>query len=251
MSSAFAPATAGLLLAASFPLAAAAQGRDADADLSALLKRQTQAFSEAGQAGDTATMGRYLDDDVVFMNETGEIVSKAQMIKDDGTPPKVPTDRKIEVTDWALRTQGGGQTATATFVDVLTQQFHGQTLVMRFRSTETWAKRPDGWKMIASQTMNVQKDPPAVTLPSATLDEYVGLYQVDESLKVRIARTADGLTASVNGGSPTAIRAELQDVFFIAGAPNVRRIFQRDAHGRVTGYVSRRDGVDTVAVRIT
>lgn len=239
-----------LILALTGANAFAAPADRADRDLSALLKRQTQVFSEAGQAGDTAILGKYLDPDVVFMNETGEIVTKADMVKSNGAAPRKPTDRSIEVTDWVLHRQGGGQTATATFVDVLTQRFHGQTLIYRFRSTETWARRVDGWKMIASQTMNVQQDPPAVRLPAADLDTYVGVYRADQDLKVIIARSAQGLTASTNGGAPVPIMAELRDVFFLPGIPNMRRIFQRDASGQVTGYVSRRDGVDIALSKI-
>ena len=243
------------ILAATAASASATPAGGSDRDVSALLKRQTQAFSEAGQAGDKATLAKYLDPDVVFMNETGEIVTKADMVKANmvkagGASPPKPTDRSIEVTDWALRIQGGGQTATATFVDVLTQHFHGQTLVYRFRSTETWARRPEGWKMIASQTMNVQRDPPAVQLSAEDLNAYVGVYQADPDYKVTIARSADGLTASTNGSPPMAIQAELRDVFFLPGIPNMRRIFQRDGGGQIAGYVSRRDGVDIILSKV-
>ncbi|EJL30324.1 ketosteroid isomerase-like enzyme [Caulobacter sp. AP07] len=236
-------------------LAIAASGQvwsraPADATLSDLLKKQTQAFSEAGQAGDAATLDKYLDPDVVFMNETGEIVTKKDLVGGAAPPAQGSGERKIEVTEWTLTRQGDGQTATATFVDVLTQTFHGQTLVYKFRSTEVWAKRSDGWKMIASQTMNVLKDPPAATLSAADLDAYAGVYQLDPDYRVTLARVADGLTASANGGPATAIKAELRDVLFIPGHPNIRRIMQRDASGKVIGYVSRRDGTDTVLKKI-
>jgi ketosteroid isomerase-like protein len=227
-----------------------------DTALSDLLKLQTQAFSEAGQVGDLATMAKYLDPDVVFMNETGSIASRKDLVGDGPPPPftKAPDrsipDRTIKVTEWALRPQGHGQTATATFVDVVTVQFHGQTLVYKYRSTETWAKRADGWKMIASQTMNVVQDPVAASLPAADLDAYVGTYEVDPSYKVEIRRDGDGLVALTNGGTPLALKAELRDVLFVPGVPNARRIFQRDVAGHVTGYISRRDGTDAVLRKI-
>jgi ketosteroid isomerase-like protein len=234
-------------LALGLPGLAQAQPAKTDAALSDLLKAQTQAFSEAGQVGDAAAFERYLDPDVVFMNETGAIATKKELV-DSATPQPKAADRSIKVTEWALRRQG--DTATATFVDVLTQSFHGQTLVYRFRSTETWAKRPDGWKMIASQTMTVPRDPPAVTLAAADLDAYAGVYQVDPEYKVIITRDGEGLTASANGAAPIALKAELRDVLFVPGAPNGRRIFQRDAQGRVTGYISRRDGTDIVLKKV-
>ena len=40
--------------------------------------------------------------------------------------------------------------------------------------------------------------------------------------------------------------AETRDVFFIKGDPCIRRIFQYDATGRVTGFVERRESWDIV-----
>jgi len=235
-----------LALAAGAAHAASPPGDDAE--LSALLKRQTQEFSEAGQRGDAAVLDRYLDPALVFTNETGAIASKQDLLEGTTPTPASAPKRRIEVTNWALRRQG--DVATATFVDEVTQDFHGQQLVLRFQSTETWAKRADGWKMISSHTMNVQRDPPEIVLPPSELDAYVGVYQIDPTYVVRISRQADGLFASANNGAAVPLKAELKDVFFTPGAPNVRKLFQRDAAGRVTGYTSRRDGSDLVFTRI-
>jgi hypothetical protein len=35
-------------------------------------------------------------------------------------------------------------------------------------------------------------------------------------------------------------------VFFVAGQPRTRKIFQRDAAGKITGFVDRREGIDLV-----
>jgi len=219
--------------------AAATAPADNDAALSALLKKQTEEFSVAGQRGDAATLARYLDPDVVFTIETGEIVTRAEMIA--GAQP-VADPPRIETTNWNLHRQG--DIATATFIDVVTRQFHGRTLVYRFQSTETWAKRADGWKMIASQTMVVPQDPPAVTLTTQELEQYVGTYQVDDTLVVKIVRTPQGLASIQNDGPPTALLAETRDVFFTPGVPTGRRIFQRGPGGEITGYISRRNGAD-------
>lgn len=219
-----------------------------DPELSALLKMQTQAFSEAGQKGDAATIDRYLDPEVVFTNETGAIATKKDLVEGTTpTPPGAPK-RHIEVTNWSLHRQGN--VATATFIDEVTQQFQGQSLVLRFQSTETWAKRASGWKMIASHTMNVQRAPEAITLPPPKLDAYVGVYQVDPTYVVTITRSGDGLEASANGGAAVPLKVEIRDVLFTPGAPNVRKIFQRDAAGHVVGYINRRDGGDLIFKKV-
>jgi hypothetical protein len=219
-----------------------------DAELSALLKKQTEEFSQAGQKGDVAVFDKYLDPDVVFTNETGAIATKQELLEGCAPAPANGIERHIEVTNWALHRQG--EVATATFIDELTQDFHGQKIVLQFQSTETWAKRDTGWRMIASQTMNVQHDPAAITLSSAELDDYVGTYQVSPALVVKIVRDNSSLITTTNGGTGMPLKVELKDVLFIPGVPNVRRIFQRDSAGHVTGYISRRDGADLIFKKI-
>ena len=229
---------------------ASAQAAQCPAALSALLKKQTQAFSDAGQVGDAKIVDRYLDPDVVFTNETGAIATKKDLV--DGTTPApagAPT-RTIDVTNWALHCQGVGL-ATSTFIDSLTQSFHGQTLVLRFQSTETWAKRAGRWTMIVSHTMNVQRDPVAITVSTADLDAYVGTYQLDPTYVVKIARAGDTLSASANGSPAIPLKVEVKDVLFTPGYPNVRRIFQRDPSGTIVGYITRRDGADLVLKKVS
>jgi endonuclease/exonuclease/phosphatase (EEP) superfamily protein YafD len=219
-----------------------------DAELSALLKKQTEEFSQAGQKGDVAVFDRYLDPEVVFTNETGSIATKKDLLESCVPPPANSGEHHIEVTNWVLHRQG--DVATATFIDELTQDFHDQKIVLRFQSTETWAKRETGWKMIASQTMNVQRDPPAIALPVSELDEYVGTYQITPAIVVKIERDDTNLTTSTNGATPIALKVEMKDLLFIPGVPNLRRIFQRDSAGHVIGYISRRDGADLVFKKI-
>ena len=229
--------------------AAAPQDAAGDAALSMLLQQQTQAFSEAGQKGDAATMDRMLDPTLVFTNEAGVISTKKDLVEGASPPPAGTVVPGITVTQWSLHRQRE-DLATATFVDVVTHVFGAQTLTLKFQSTETWIRRPDGWKMVASQTMNVQAPPAPVALPAAVLNDYVGLYELSPAYHVAISRAKDGLVASTNGGTELPLQAELKDVLFTPAAPNVRRIFQRDAAGHIQGYISRRDGVDVVLKKI-
>jgi hypothetical protein len=220
-----------------------------DSALSALLLRQTQAFSEAGQKGDAATMDRLLDPEVVFTNENGEIGGKHDLLDGVKPAPAGAAVARIEVTQWAMHRQGDAL-ATGTFIDQVTRVFGDQRLVVRYQSTETWIKRKEGWRMIVSQTMNVPGLPKAVTLPAAALDEYVGVYALGSAMRVTIARSGAGLAASTNGAAAVPLEAELRDVMFTPAAPTVRRIFQRDAAGRVTGFISRREGADLVFAKV-
>ena len=39
---------------------------------------------------------------------------------------------------------------------------------------------------------------------------------------------------------------EVRDVLFVPGQPRIRKIFQRDPHGKITGFVDRRESWDLV-----
>jgi hypothetical protein len=214
-----------------------------DDELSALLKRQTQEFSDAGQQGNKAVLDGYLDASVVFTEEDGSVVTKKDIL-DGAAPPPKGVQEKIVVTEWTMRRFG--TIAVTTFVDDQTEDFHGQTLHFKYRSTEAWRLNHGHWRMIVSQTLALQQDPPAVQLESALLDQYIGTYRVGADIVYTISRQGDHLTGAVNGGSPVVLAAELRDVLFTPGHPRIRKIFQRDESGRVTGYVSRREGRDVM-----
>jgi ketosteroid isomerase-like protein len=216
-------------------------------DVAALIKRQSQEFSDASASGDAAVLGRYLDDRVIFMNEGGDIATKKDIVASAQPAPK-DTSNTLQQTDFKVEVHGN--VAVTSFADLSTVQFHGQTLHAKYLSTEIWLKEAGAWKMISSQTMAAQDDPPAVTLPEKTLDEYVGRYQAGPDFSYRIERHGSELSATVNDGKPVVLKAELRDVLFAPGQPRVRRIFQRDDSGHVTGFISRREGHDIVLKRV-
>ncbi len=220
---------------------------DAAEDVAALIKRQSQEFSDASASGDAKVLGKYLDERVLFMNEGGDMPTKKEIV-DGAQPPAQGTSHRL--TQENFKVEVHGNVAVTSFTDVSELQFHGQTLHAKYLSTEIWLREKDGWKMISSQTMAAQDDPPAVALPAATLDEYVGTYQLADGLSYRIERNGDALTGTVQGGKPVVLKAELRDVLFTPSQPRLRRIFQRDEHGKISGFTSRREGHDIVFKRL-
>jgi ketosteroid isomerase-like protein len=215
-------------------------------DVASIIKRQSQEFSDASATGDSAVFARLLDDSVIFMNETGAIATKKDILSG-GKPPAGMTNKLVQ-SDYAMQLHGN--VAVTSFTDNSTVTFAGgQTTHAKYRSTEVWLSEKSGWKMISSQTLTLPDDPPAAKLASNVLDQYVGTYQAGDNFVFKIARSGDGLTGSVNGAAPYAIEAELTDVLFTPGQPSMRRIFERDATGKITGFVVRRDGRDAIHLK--
>jgi ketosteroid isomerase-like protein len=215
-------------------------------DVSALLKAQTQAFSEAGKRGDAALMQRYLSDEVVFFNEAGDRATKKDLVEGATPPPPGSTPQTITTTDWDCKVHG--DVAVTSFIDVLDQGTGTQRV--RFRSVETWRREGRQWRMISSETLTLQDDPAATMLDAKTLDEYAGTYSAGKDLTFTFTRQGSDLMASVNGGPPTPQKAETRDVVFTPGQARGRKVFQRDGAGKVIGFVYLRPGQDLLFKRV-
>jgi hypothetical protein len=119
----------------------------------------------------------------------------------------------------------------------------------RFRMTDTWHKTPGGWLLLGSQVLAVLQDPPAVSLDHATLCSYAGRYALTSAIVATIRCSGDQLLVERSGKPERTFLAELKDIFFEPGQPRTRRIFLRDAQGRITGFVDRREARDVRWVR--
>ena len=104
--------------------------------------------------------------------------------------------------------------------------------------------------MIGSETLALTADPPAVTLPISLLEDYAGTYTAAPDVAFTFVRHGATIAASLNGGPETPQIAEMRDVLFTPGRAGMRKIFQRDATGHVTGFVYRREGHDVLYRRV-
>ncbi|HEY8681845.1 MAG TPA: nuclear transport factor 2 family protein, partial [Rhodanobacter sp.] len=148
-------------------------------DVAALIKRQSQEFSDASASGDAAVLGRYLDDRVTFMIEDGSVVSKHDILASAGPAPKGISNHLVQ-TDFHVEVYG--PVAVTRFTDQSTVTVAGQVSHANYRSTEVWQKEAAGWRMISSQTIALPQDPPAIALSSSALDEYAGTYKAGPDL---------------------------------------------------------------------
>jgi ketosteroid isomerase-like protein len=229
-----------------FALCAAAMNASADARTEEI-RKLSQQFSDASASGDKAVLAASLDDHVIFMNETGELATK-QDIVDSASPPPAGMQHKLTQADWQVAFHG--DVAVTSFKDISEVNVGGQHVVTNYLSTEVWQKQHGQWKMISSQTMTAPVDPAVVALPGKVLDQYVGTYRAGEHFVLTISREGDELFGQTNGGGKYALKAEMQDLLFTPGQHNLRRLIERDGEGKVVGLISRRDGHDIKFQRV-
>jgi len=216
-------------------------------DVPSIIRRQSQEFSDASASGDAKVLAKLLHERVLFMNEGGDMPTRKDIVES-AQPPLPGTSNTLEQKDFRIEVHG--PVAVTSFADMSTVQFHGQTLHAKYLSTEVWLREAGKWKMISSQTMAAQDDPPAVKLPEQVLHEYVGTYEAGSDFVYRIECDDGELIGTPQDGKPSPLKAELRDVLFTPGQPRTRKIFQRDESGKVIGFISRREGHDVVLRRV-
>jgi hypothetical protein len=215
--------------------------------IAALVERQTQQMMDAVAVGDRSPWARYLDDKVVYVAEDGSTKSKAQLLDEIRPLPKGITGT-LRVTRFTVTLHGA--TAVATYVAEEDEGYFGQNLHARYLSTDTWIDTPQGWRVAAVHVSALRADPPAMALRAEKLDEYTGIYALTPDVTYTIRRVGNELAGQRTGRKPEALKVELPDCLFVPGQPRIRKIVQRDAAGRVTGFVDRRETWDIVWRRV-
>jgi ketosteroid isomerase-like protein len=222
----------------------AALATPALADDRGLITRYEQQLSDAITNGAPAVWERYLDPGAVFAEEDGSYKGKAAMVKEvRPLPSGLGGEIKVEL----LSYRQDGDTAVALFRQIETERYYGQTIHASYLTNTVWKKRAGGWRQIEGQVLAERTDPPAIALPEGDLAKFAGTYQLKDSEPTyTLALTGGKLMGARAGKPPSEWNAETRDVFFIKGDPRIRKIFQYDAAGRVTGFIERRESWDIV-----
>ena len=217
------------------------------ADDRGLITQQEQQMADAIAAGNVAVWDKYLDPDVVYAEEDDTYKGKAEMLKEIRPLPKgLGGQIKIAL----LSYHQDGDTAVALFRQIETEYYYGQTIHANYLTNTVWKKRADGWEQIEGQVLAEKTDPPPITLPAAELQKFTGTYKLKNSDPVyTLALTNGKLMGARNGRPAVAWKAETRYVFFIPGDNRIRKIFQYDANGKVTGFIERRESWDIVWVK--
>ena len=240
-----------LILIAAAALTAAPALATPDPMLARQLEARTQALQDAIAPGKKDVWDRELAAGYIMVTEDAKVQDRAKFLHDLAPlPPGLVGS--IKVVDYRLERHGG--MAFATYVDDESLDYHGVALKTKFRISDSWVRIGAAWKLAGTQIIAVLDDPPAVPLPAATLADYVGHYVLPDGTATDIVLDKSGAApklVSRRPGRPDApLLAEARDVFFVAGAPRSRKVFYRDASGRVTGYGDRREGHDIPWKRI-
>jgi ketosteroid isomerase-like protein len=233
-----------MLLLLSLVLAFAFQTSSPTTDqTTALLRARDQALLDAIAPGDRKVWEKALATDAVYVDENGVILNRGDFLKQ-LEPLPAGASGSLRITYYEARISG--DLATVIHTDDEQENYHGQTLQSRYLSTETWRRDDGEWKLYMVHTYAVPKDPPAIKLPPKELEQYVGRYSAAPDLVYVIRSDGQQLVGGRPGSTMKPLDVEVRDVLFVPGQPRIRKILQRDARGKITGFVDRRESWDLV-----
>jgi len=218
------------------------------ADDRALITGHMQELSDAIASGDTAVWDKYLDAAVIFAEEDDTFKGKAAMLNEiKPLPEGLSGTIRVEL----LSYHEDDDVAVALFRQHEIEHYFGQTIYAKYLTNMTWKKRTDGWKVIAAQVLAEKTDPPAIALTAKQLAQYVGTYKLkDSEASYSLKLVGRELIGTRDARKPAIWNSEASDVFFIDGDPRIRKIFQRDALGKIVGFVERRESWDIVWIKV-
>lgn len=216
---------------------------DTSDSMTATLRAKDQALLDAIAPGDKKVWEAALASEAVYVDESGTILDRKTFL-DQLTPLQAGASGKLEIANY--RAHISGDLATVIHLDDEQETYHGQSLTAQYLTTETWRRDGDEWKLYLVHTYAVLKDPPAITLPEKELRQYVGEYSAAPDLTYVIRFDGQRLVGGKKGASSKPLDVEVRDVLFVPGQPRIRKIFQRNESGRITGFVDRRESWDLV-----
>ncbi|THD63459.1 DUF4440 domain-containing protein [Phenylobacterium sp.] len=211
--------------------------------LAVALRAKDQALLDAIAPGERGIWEKTLAPRAVYIDENGAVMGRTAYLK---SLEPLPPGASGHLTIVNYRLTRVGDTALVIHRDDEREDFHGLQLHADYLMSETWQRMKGVWRLAMVHVYVVAVDPPAIQLPDAALEAYVGTYAAGNDLTYVIRREGDHLLAGRPGGPMNSLLAEAPDVLFTQGQPRVRRLFQRDADGRVTGFIDRREGEDIV-----
>jgi len=211
-------------------------------DQTEVLRAQDQALLDAIAPGDRKVWERALAADAVYVDENGIVINRSEFLKQ-LEPLPAGASGSIQITTYEAHISG--DMATVVHTDDEQENYHGQMLHARYLTTETWRREAGEWKLHLVHTYAMLEDPPAISLPGETLQQYAGRYVAGDLIYL-IQWDGKQLVGGREAGHMKPLKVEVRDVLFIAGQPRVRKIFQRDEGGNITEFVDRREGRDLV-----
>jgi hypothetical protein len=214
----------------------AAQMIEPDEHLATQLRKNDEILLKAVHTANRAAWQTFAAPDFFYLDEEGGVTYLDAFLRQ--LVPMISRPLQIQT----YRLTRAGDTAVVLHEDTDENN-------VRYIFTETWQHLNGAWRLRVLHITNVLSDPPSIQLSQAQIDEFAGTYHSD-SVIYTILRDGDHILAKRPDGPESELKAETRDILFSPGNPRVRKVFLRDAAGKVNGFVVRHENSDTLWTKV-
>jgi hypothetical protein len=202
---------------------------------------------------DSATLGTLLSDSLRWFSVTsGAVYTKRQLL---GAAARLPAAVTLHYAVDSVRVWADGPVATAEYRLSDSRTFAGHTNTFTSRGVDVFEWDEGAWRLRQHAQTWTPRSPTTIALDTVALRAFVGRYDRGDGFIDDVHLEPSGLMATSSAekeiGAPGAHLLPVSDDAFSPEGIAPLIVFERDASGRVTGYVQQQpDGVVARARRL-
>jgi hypothetical protein len=205
-----------------------------------------QQLMDAVATGDTATWNKRLNKHFFIVTEDGSRLERPDFM---ATMHPLPKGFSGHIKVVNPKVDFAGNTVIINYVADEYEFVYDQKLHTTYSTMDTWLHMGTDWQMVASQVFEVPQLPAPFHVPTDRLNQYTGIYQLQDTVTCAITLKNDTLYIQKKGRTKEALLAETESVFFRNSDTRGRKIFINDEHGAAL-MLERRNGQDLVWKRV-
>ena len=216
--------------------------RDTQADAEKEVRRVIQERLEAYGRADAIAWGRFVADDCFCGTSTKAAVQRE-------IEARLPNQKNWygDITNFQVHLYGDVAVTRYQITEYI--ELSGQRMTVPQWRTETYARRSDGWKLIAGIENAISQDPIVAKIDPKLYDAYVGQYEYAPGVVDTVTREGNRFMVQATGQAKEEVFPENETTYFGKGQ-DWRMIFVKDKRGRVTSVRFRQHGQDLIAKKI-
>lgn len=203
-------------------------------DLDSTFRELISARNDAMVHGDTATVHRGISDDMQWVvGATGTTLTAPQLL----SALSHVSNPLPEWTIDSVHARDLGDVATVTYRRIDRRRGGNYETTNWTRALEVYVHRDGRWVMINHSHTWIVQSPPTISMDSTALAAFVGHYQIGDGLYDDVHFEGGHLVATLSTQKVGGVLLPVSESAFSPDGVAPLIVFERDASGRVLGYV--------------
>jgi hypothetical protein len=207
------------------------------------LVRIAQALLDATAVGDKAVWEKYLAEDHIYTDENWRVLTKRELIE--SLAPLPPGfSGSIRVANVQSRIHG--DCAVLSYRALEEEHIFGQTISPTYLITDTYCKHNGQWQLLASHVIVHPSERKPMAINPKNYKAFVGKYQLTPGVAYTITLEDNKLMGQRTDREKEELLPADENTFYPKDSLRSEKVFVRDATGRVTHFLDRRENNDLV-----